>query len=469
MRNNTVAYLFFLLGICLSCFFGSGVTVTSVLPSAFCFFLGCVTLFFPFTDSSLSRNSIFRIGRFPPFYFLTGLLLIALFQVLNPSAEYVKVANSWFWLPISSIDYLPTSVLAPIEKGYSEDLCLMLVACWFLTMLAFVVLDSKQRIFIVFATLFSLCVIVSILFIFQKFSGIKLFFWNTNSGASSINFYYHAQGNSFLIMMMGVAAYLFYISNSLFFRIFCAFGIVVFYISILLSGGFGGIILASVALFILILLSIRHYIWKFIFVFTSVVSITVIVLLLPMFPEIYNSSPVQRVISKMENVENVSRIRSKEVTFQMLKDEVFVQENKKYYDISALLFGKGINSYMSMCELYSIKNGKMRFPQWAILPTYSVPGYAHCDIMQILFEFGLIGFLLVVLWGIYFFITVYKSSPSKELYYLIIPLCIVFIYSLNDIILYNTYVDFLLIVIQISILSSIQLDSSWRRIRKRLN
>ena len=168
-------------------------------------------------------------------------------------------------------------------------------------------------------------------------------------------------------------------------------------------------------------------------------------------------------------VENISRIRCKEITFQMLKDEVFMQKNKKSYDISALLFGKGINSYMSMCEIYSIKNGKMRFPEWSILPAYSVPGYAHCDIMQILFEFGVIGFLLVVLWSIYFFITVFRVSPSKELYYLIIPLCILLIYSLNDIILYNAYVDFLLIVIQISILSSIQLDSSWRKIKKPLN
>ena len=160
-------------------------------------------------------------------------------------------------------------------------------------------------------------------------------------------------------------------------------------------------------------------------------------------------SGFNRIVSKFQDDNSLkTRYYIKKLTWEMITHE---NDNNVMRNI---IYGRGINSYRSLSEPFSLQDEKFIVKNSNNTISYVTAGFVHCDILQILFEFGLIGATSVIAWTIWFFSAILKRIKDRTTFLKawcgVSGISILLLYALNDNIVYNFFVAIYIIALAIS-------------------
>ena len=459
LRKNLSIYTLYLVMILTAYLYG-GLRLISIFSLFTVSLAAFIFAFYPFNTLEKSNKNLKKLLKFPPFYFCIFFSLYVLIQILNPSANMVKLDGGFSCNLLEYNKLLPSGILSEyIDKSIFEAFLSMLSVFFaMLTVwLSFRNFKKLNNLCLVASYAGTLLAILSILNYALPSLGIFSYIDKSIYNPSG-SFFYHAHGNAFFICILGFIGIA--IANSISFKnswknsslilILCLF-IVAFAITI--SGGATGALLAAFivpSILINAVFAFKKSKRLPIFISLSLCSVIAIALL---FALIQTSSAMQnafkRISSRTENLsahfENRNSI--KKVSLDMISSggDFSVFEKKSKPDYSKIIFGRGLNSYEPLSESYSIYNNPsfMHYNAWATQKkTSRTIKFAHCDPLQVTFEFGLLGISIIGIWILWYIISLCKTGRKN--FNLIasglISMIAIIAYSFNDNIFYNPFV-----------------------------
>lgn len=462
IRQNFFPFIIVLAVFAACPFVGGGVALYSYFLSVFAFFVGAGMLFFPFTKIETSSENVGKILSDFQIYFVFALCILVFIQLVNPSTEYVKISDGWSFLSRNYVRWLPSSVHSDGEKNSIQNLFYALLGGVVLFALLKCVLNSNRRIFLLLNFLFFSAIVVEMLFCLHKLTGANPLELISIDGAQSGTFYYHAHGNAFLVCVIGVGGTLMVSSRTMLLLWLYFVATVFLWFSVFLSGGAYGFFIAS-CVFGLTCIYLLFLKKKF-----RIILLGGVVLLVIVGTALFGNSALMakvrgsygRIADRVQNVSQFMHMRTeiKKMTFDMICSggDYAVFSKKTSPNAMFVLFGRGLGSYRSMCEIYSVKNPNLLYVNENGVRFFMVSGHAHCDPLQFVFEFGIFGGLLILCWVVLYFVKIWKLWNGKLLSRRAVPLLVsllgLFVFSINDNVFYNVSVSYCAILLGVCVL-----------------
>lgn len=464
LKNNSFSFIIITFSLSIMSVFFGGIELYSFVPIVLLNTIATILLFAPFTSSKIASENISNIFKSPYFLIFLIIVILVLLQLSNPSCAYEKSDSLWFFNKIDYNQYLPSCIIADEKKGSIHSLFLVLLGAIFLQMTLLSTLSNSHRIFTLFKFIFITAIISIVVFIYQQLSMDMIYSWTNPHFNSSLSFYYHPHGNSFLLCISAIGWSLM-IKNAnkkikIIFYSLCQFLIM---LSIFLSKGTGGTLLALVyfpIMFFYFLFCIeRKYTKYIIYVILSILLLTSTFLATSQQARNYVESRYSIICKKFSDKDYAIRSTPKSISWNMIKTTGNYNSDK--VDIIKLIFGNGLNSYRSKCEIFSINSSTLTRYKYNGKMIYFVTGFAHCDPLQIIFELGIFTTLLLLLWIFKFSYEIYQYRKSDTIILsmpLVITIFIIIAYSFNDNIFYNAFVSYIIILLSVASIKLLKLQ-----------
>lgn len=468
MKNNSASFIIF----CAVCsaapfmLFGMELqikTAVSVLLG-----LSALLAFYPFCSIDASIKNFSSIRCFPPFYFCLALCAYVAIQSANVSAEYVKNDGIWSFYQFDFAKFLPSSVAAAYPKNTLYSDLPALTAAFAALVCARIVLSDIERIKSFCTLVFFAAATAAAVTVLERMTGMWIVPWHSDTLELASR---HVSINSFFAVSLGFGGMRLAISlNSRINRpvreISILAGIAVVLGAIAISGGMGGTvagcaIAAVIALSTLIQSIFRQKYYYPAFIAAGAVFIACAGACAYKSGAQTIESAVERLSQRISSNDSIeSRMHIWKISSDMIASGGDYNKflNGQTGDWNNVVFGRGLGSYESLSDPYSVNNSQIQQKNPAGL-RYTA-GHAHCDPLQILFEFGILGSLAIAAWLLWFAAKLLDTAASGGLKYEMIPpffaVIILVAYSVFDHPIYKFFTAVNLVVLSVAALNYIE-------------
>lgn len=427
------------------------------------------------------KNKILKLLKFPIFYLGVFFVAYICIQIENPWAEFSQFDGFSKLTFLNFCPYLPSGVIVfndTTEIVYQTIIQSMLVV--FVASAVYLNINSQSDV-VFFAVAISmsafLCACLGI--VSSQFFPNTIYIWGIRDFNESLpfgSFPYKNQCAAYLLLglacCLGLCSHFWNCGRrNLLITFFFTFSLVIC-IAILMSQSVGAI--AMLAVFLAIILSsavvkisvvYRVEWWRiilhlsalaFAFVFVSVAIVHSSVLgerTKSRLNEFISSASMSQAYEKLSS----DRDFFKSVTLDMILTGGYGGggESAKSADFMKIFYGAGAESYPNISRIYL--SGEKKFSTYAYSSTFHktdasvLLNAAHSDFLQITFEYGILwGGILCILCGFWLYKILHKKFwRSGFAYSLSVGVIIIFLYSFNDIILYNNFIVVNIIVLAI--------------------
>lgn len=469
MKKITEYLTFF--GLFLSGIFFGGMRVYSV----FWVFLYFLAVFFLALFSGDAQENLKKTFRFPVFWL--GLIFCAyiFLQDINPWINFYGRLEGVYYRPLDFYSLLPSGVNGLHVNSFSSYFIILMAML--LTVAAstinLVVNDFRSCIKCVLAiALGGACcalmgIIISFLFPENRLYVSGIFYMGDSGGYAS--FYLRSQACALIILGMGAlfayCGYFLYTcyeegSRKVFLYVFAVAFAAISLLGITLSQAFGALILGFgfvllSALWILAISLFRDFSKSKLILFLGAILLPfVFAALLYVRPETFGDrakSKVDAILGRDPATLDAygSRGYFRKMTLQMIYEGgAFDKTSFEAMPLaSKIFFGNGANSYGDISAHYIKREPRFisRHDRYFQDPNkvYRILTYAHCDFLQLIFEYGILWFCVFLCLLIYWFKTLWRARfwKSPFLFSIFFAIFTVFLYAANDIILYNSFVS----------------------------
>jgi|GEM_PF-2609873 len=433
------------------------ISIFSVFAVSLCSF---IFAFYPFNKLENSNKNLKSLFRFPPFYFCILLSLYVLIQILNPSVNIIKLDGGFATNILEHNKYLPSSVASESIDHTIFEAFLSMLSVFFALLTVWISFRDFRKInnlCLIVAYSGTLLALLSILN--YTIPSLGLFpYIDKITYAASGSFFYHAHGNSFFICILGFLGIA--IINSILFKnswknskIFLLPSIFIILCAVILTGGMSGTFFAictTILILINILFAIKkskktRYLAGLTFCIVFVVLSAAI--FLPRNTAVQNAW--KRISMRIDDVSSHlgSRNHIKKIAVDMIASggDFTTHQNKSAPDYSKIIFGRGLYSFEPLSENYSIESSTnpVYQKQWiSRKKEIKTVKFAHCDPLEIVFDFGILGTGIIALWALWYIFSLCKTRRINFMIFFsgLSSMIVVAVYSCNDTLFYNPFV-----------------------------
>ena len=462
MKNNIQLFLVFFIVGCLT--FGKGGLCLVECGLVLC----SIILFFLTEILTLKQNRVKcltkEVLKNPYVYFVLLVITILLFQYFNKSGSYVKLSGIWMFCESDCCRFLPSSITIAGSENNGLFYLLCSICVLLIIFTTSITLIKKEHLIIFSWIVVILTTLNSFGFILYTKFGYNLFnaFYFLERLSPSGTYPYHPHGNVYYMISMAYAFLLvvYYVAikkhKLLIFTLF--FSIAIMYLAVLASNGFGGIIISTITILLfsiyVFLSSLQNKKWNLSFGKVIVVMTTIL-----FFGCIYS-----HLFATHNYIEEVSELKEqgleKRMNIQKINRDIVktggdfnVLIGKKDLSWGNLIYGRGVGSYVMVSQFYFISNKNFQKNRNSdIYERYEIPNISHSNLMGILIECGIIGFLLYVCLFVFISYKAFSINKHNQIMY---PLLQVFLFIALYSVFDNAF-DNLFIIISLTVLLSLQ-------------
>lgn len=159
-------------------------------------------------DTSVSGAMIWaRLFRFPVFWIGLAILLLVAVQALNPSWTFKSNEKSWWMQALPHRNWLPTGVEVPFERGGPWRALIVYAAAWLTVCSIWIGFTRRRTIQILLVGLAINGLLLAIFGIAQRVAGNGRIFWFFESPNPTFfsSFIYKNHGGAYLVLTLAVA------------------------------------------------------------------------------------------------------------------------------------------------------------------------------------------------------------------------------------------------------------------------
>ncbi|MGB0412823.1 MAG: O-antigen ligase family protein [Coraliomargarita sp.] len=367
-----------------------------------------------------NAKNIKRLLTFPFFWFSSMLLLYIVIQGLNPSWRALEMNPLWIAEEVQPpVAWLPTGVQSDYEPMNAFRVLSSFSAAFMLCWGLWVGIRRRQSAVAVLWILAVSGTLMGMVAILQKLSDANGLLWMVKSSNQSFwgSFFYRNQAAAYLVQVMVASAVLFFYHYNqserraqaggpyLLLGIFIALTAA----SLGLALSRGGILFGSLFLGVFVVAAIGRFLLSVSLQRSLIISGLVVMILAGggyAASRMINVEDIQRrfgdIGETIATADQDSRAICTKITWRMAQEE--------------LLFGWGAGSWRYIFPMYQKSYPEIYYTRyhrkkgWIGRRAYR---YAHNDIVQFLFEFGIVGCSLLLLsWGYWLFSLCFRASGN---------------------------------------------------------
>ena len=454
-------------------FFGGAIRMSYLVVGCMAF-AAFASLFYPASPLASSERRLGRLLRYPPFYFCLVLGLYVLVQALNPSFEEIKTEGGFVLKPLAHVDFLPSSVSLVSTGGISARLFCML-AVFALLLGAEASVRSRRAALALCGVVFYSGAALAVLALLNKVLGMDIFWHILPSETNSGTFIYHAQGNVYFICAMAFGSMLLAIfsENGAAPKFWQRPSVVMpgcalIYSAVFVSGGLGGLVVGGVYFIFICAFYMRRFFGSR-KRFAACLAVLLALCGCAFFAVAkgyVSFGDMERVHAKFEEgLNNEMRGEIKLMTWDMVKSGGSYPAYKglEKTDAFNIFYGRGLDSYQGLSVPYFAEN--LEFQKAHGGNGYLIPGRAHCDPLELLFELGIAGVSIIVLWFAWFAREVFRLRRAnvRAVVPALAGMALILAYSFNDIIFSNMFLSMNYAVLSVIILKVLRSNIAERQ------